>query len=681
MRVSEQEIGILGLKFASFPRYYGVITIFGVALQVMAGPLSADAQEREQARRARLWFEAGIVSLEGIAGEDSQAVLLGDEKVEATTRCFGYEGCTLSVEEAKEKIAAKPEKWEVVLVPRASEVQKGELLAPSERLDSFGIDVVFSDPLFTERTLDTGRDSWLLVPRVGQALEKVACERVICRRTEQGVLLFQPAPGAASVRLTYVLKPGYFRQFGGKLVASETLTLRLERCAVEGPTWPLLAGVASQRLHVAIPQGCVPPARLEVQTSPPTGAWVRGEMEDVKPGHRVIEINLDSVPQGISSLTVTLLDGDSGRRIGSSRVSVAQDFAPREVRILVPGIGPVGFIPSNRDGEVALGFSDPVWFERFQVVDRPGFYKVRQEGQKVFIRGEPGVLGHVPLRLAYRPSRDDRSGSLALYDTSVVYPVRTVNLPLPLAADPDQRFYDVKCGPPGGEKALAPGLTRIAYKYRDTCRIIFYLSRVPAEAGIQRLKVTAGSYERLILVEHADGLLTLSIGASERREYEIFTVSVAHDMTGDHYALGKEQRLGEEARYRILLSDDYFRISATTSLPTGLFRFGKSGSGETVPLSAGALIRFAYVQQEGRDFPVTLEAGMFGTNLSGSAHLSVVTGLGLTIPVLNPDTPAQASFNIHAWFEYSPTRARAGLGSIAFLFGPSFTIGRISTTF
>ena len=56
-------------------------------------------------------------------------------------------------------------------------------------------------------------------------------------------------------------------------------------------------------------------------------------------------------------------------------------------------------------------------------------------------------------------------------------------------------------------------------------------------------------------------------------------------------------------------------------------------------------------------------------------------GLGLSIPVLNPDTSLQASFNIHAWLEYAPTGLSRDDSPWAFLFGPSFTVGRLSTTF
>lgn len=640
----------------------------------------------------RLWYEAGLLTVDGEGLEAFQVVVVRRGIVVATAACVAGEGCAVTLPlDARDDLIGDPASWRIALLSAMTPVQVGQSLTTPWRSDGVGttpadvgegrIEVVLSEPLFSERSLDTARDTWTLVPRVASALDRVTCERVLCRRTEAGVTLLQPAPGAASVRLTYTLRPGFFRHLGGRLVQAETLTLRLERCAVIPPGWPLLAGVRHQRLPLTLPVDCVP-ARLDVQTSPPTGAWIRGEAEGAGTGSRVVEVRLDEVPRDIPAVTVTLLDAEGGRRIGSVRVPVSGDFVPKEVRIVVPELGPVGYIPSNRDAHIRFGVSDPVWFERLEVVDRPGFYRVRREQGGVVIRGEAGVAGSVPLRFAYHPAGSGPSGAMAFFDTDVVYSVRSVNVPLPLVADAAHRFFEVRCGPPGSEVLLVPGvMARLAYEHRDTCRLVFTLDRIPTEAGVQRLRVRAGDQERVLMIERAEGTLTVSVGAGDRREYDTLLVLVAHDMSGDHYALGAEQRLGEEARFRVLLSDDRVRISVTTSLPTGLFRFGRSGTGESVPLSAGALLRLAYVQQDGRDFPVTLEFGMFGTNLSGNAHLSIVSGLGLGIPVLNPDTAMQASFNIHTWFEYSPTRARAGQGGVAFVFGPSFTIGRISTTF
>lgn len=670
-----------------------------LAQEVPAGTAPAPAAPGESAfaplpTTPRLWFEAGLLTVDGEGLEAYQVVVARAGRVVASSACAPGEGCAVTLPPGvAEDLARDPAGWTVALVSRRVEVQPGQPLPLPPRegapagLASPQVEVVFSEPLFAEQRLDTAKASWLLEPKFPEALDRVVCERVLCRRTEQGVFLLQPDPGAASVRLRYTLKPGFHRHVAGRFVSSESLALRLERCAIESPPWPLLAGVRHHRFYLVVPAECARPEHLEVRTTPPTGAWFRGEVEGDRPGSRVLEFSLDEVPRNVSALTVTLLEAEGGgRRIGSVRVPVASDFAPQQVRILVPGLGPVGFIPSNRDAIVRFGAASAAWLERLAVADRPGFYRVRREKDAYVLRGEPGVAGHVPLRIAYEP--EDRPDSprgrnaVAFFDTDGVYPVRTVNVPLPLLADEGSRFFEARCGPPESETVLTPGvLVRLAFERRETCRLVFSLDRVPPEAGVQRLRVSAGDLERVLSIEHSDRVLTVSIGAGDRKEYDLVTISVAHDMTGDHYTLGMDQRLGEEARFRVLLSDHYVRVSATTALPTGLFRFGQVGSGETVPISAGALLRLGYVQREGRDFPVTLEAGLFGTNLSGRADFSMVAGLGLGLPVLNPDTALQASFNIHAWFEFSPTRARAGQGGPAFLFGPSFTIGRISTTF
>ena len=99
-----------------------------------------------------------------------------------------------------------------------------------------------------------------------------------------------------------------------------------------------------------------------------------------------------------------------------------------------------------------------------------------------------------------------------------------------------------------------------------------------------------------------------------------------------------------------------------------------------MPISVGALTRVTFVRRDGRDFPIGLELGPFGTNLSDKPAFSLVGGLGLSIPVLNPGTVLQASFNFPAWVEYAPSRAGRGEPPVAFLFGPSFSVGRLATT-
>ena len=69
------------------------------------------------------------------------------------------------------------------------------------------------------------------------------------------------------------------------------------------------------------------------------------------------------------------------------------------------------------------------------------------------------------------------------------------------------------------------------------------------------------------------------------------------------------------------------------------------------------------------------------TGIDADPHLSLVGGIGLSVPVLNANTPFEASFNLHAWLEYAPTRVEPGQNPWSFLFGPSFAVGKFSTQF
>jgi hypothetical protein len=69
----------------------------------------------------------------------------------------------------------------------------------------------------------------------------------------------------------------------------------------------------------------------------------------------------------------------------------------------------------------------------------------------------------------------------------------------------------------------------------------------------------------------------------------------------------------------------------------------------------------------------------------------MVAGLGVSVPIGNPNQPTQAAINIHAWMAYSlgtrtgqllDTRGQP-TGSIelspwAFVFGPSITVGNVA---
>ncbi len=668
-------------------------------------------QEEAAPGSLTVWFDARNAEFVPARPGRGHLVAVLDDMVVASQPCRDRESCLMDVEAPFwEALAARPSRAGLLWLPETAELPAGQPFPPLLGLRAGAVGwselrlsperVVFNAPLVAEQALDTASPRHEIEVRFPEALDQVACDVAECRKTATHVRLFQVDPSAGRVRLNYTLRPRFFLQRDRKLLRADSVVLRLERCAIQAPPdVPLLSGTQNHRLFIKIPADCLSAAepvedRLALRTRPVVRAFLRMEHPSGDPAVRLLEVQLERVPAGVEQLSLTLLERSGGvRRLGAVNLPVVSAFEPGRIRLEVPAVGPVEFIPNNRPARLMLAFDDDRFSSDLTVEDRPGWYRSSRDAEGWSVQGEPGSAGVVPLRLAYRPralnaflgrAADEPPPELALFDTQARFEVRTLNLVVPLVPErsPTGPIIEVECGPPGHARTLVPGsLNRIPFPQRDSCRLVFHLTRLPPDAGLQRLRVQAGEFNQVITLAPGPGELLASIPPGERNEYDQLTVSVSHDLLSGHYTLLPRQSLGQDLRYRILLSDRSFRISATTALPTGLFRFSQKEITGAVPVSAGALGRVLYIQASGREFPLGLEMGLFATNLSNTPDFSIVIGLGLNLPVLNQNTALQASFNLHAWAEYAPTRLSRDLTPFAFLFGPSFSVGMISTNF
>ncbi len=669
-------------------------------LQIIEG---AEHFAKLETGEVTLWFDARVAEHQSKGVHDQRLLVVLEGQVLALADCSSDGPCSLALTDDVLRELVGGGAFFAVW-PAAVPAQVGHPLPAALGADGAPIDpkalvpemvVIFDRDVISGKNLDTAADHHELPIRYPGAVKSVSCDYAACRAGKDRVLLFHIDPAAPIVKMRYSLADGFRRAAGSKQLAEGSLKLDLERCSVRAPDIPLLSRTTDHRFFVRIPRECSD-ASIEdivIRTRPAVQVDVRRELLAEDSAARVLELVFHRVPPGVESLRLMLFEKNGElRRLGDTRIRVTDDYEPVQVSLKVDGVGVVSVIPSNRDAALGLRYGSGIWLDDIEVADRPGFYSARRRDYGWQIRGEEGVSGNVPLRLVYKPeaaaaffegaTQSPESMELVSFETDVVLPVQRVNIPQRLIAGGKASFFHVTCGTGADTRKLAPGkLERISFSVRDSCRIVFERDRIPMQAGTQRLRVQAGGFNEIILLEPGTGPLTVAVPAGDRVEYDTLSVLIAHDLLSGHYALGSSQKLGEEVRYRVLLSDSWVRISVTTALPTGLFRFGPTDINGSVPLSAGALARVSIVQRSGRDFPVGLEMGPFGTDLSGSAGFSMVAGVGLSVPVLNRNTALQASFNIHAWLEYSPTRDVAGDTPLAFLFGPSFTVGQVSTTF
>ncbi len=173
--------------------------------------------------------------------------------------------------------------------------------------------------------------------------------------------------------------------------------------------------------------------------------------------------------------------------------------------------------------------------------------------------------------------------------------------------------------------------------------------------------------------------------------YDRIVVRLSHVADEAHYLGALDIVSGAPAvQWSSVFGAGRVRLYATTAIPTGLYRFGTAETSGVLSLSLGVLSRFTWLDAEGHEGLLGLEAGLMAFGLTGDTsatgqaltQVGAVVGLGLSIPIANAGSPTQASINLHAWFE----QRIAGSGSEArsaqaVIFGPSISLGNIGTTF
>jgi hypothetical protein len=127
----------------------------------------------------------------------------------------------------------------------------------------------------------------------------------------------------------------------------------------------------------------------------------------------------------------------------------------------------------------------------------------------------------------------------------------------------------------------------------------------------------------------------------------------------------------------------------TAAIPTVLYRVSDKATSGILSLNFGVLGRLTWVDFEGHDGILALEAGVTGVGLApidtspsntSLRQVGTVVGLGIGVPIANRALVTQTSINLHAWFEYEFARALSGDGSpYGFVFGPSITFGNVGT--
>ncbi|MHB8416563.1 MAG: hypothetical protein ACYDCL_00705 [Myxococcales bacterium] len=537
------------------------------------------------------------------------------------------------------------------------------------------------------------------------AIEAASCATA-CRISDDGErLIASPPSEGASLAVRLTLRDGVVIRGPQGFASALNLTLPLARCRLRPLAPALLGGVDDHRLPLELGANCPrTPQELTVETSPPTASAVLSQSAD---GRRLL-VSLGHVPRSLPALDLRLLAGPARAVVGSVSVPITEGYLGTRAQLVDPQVGVLDAIPTNRKVRVELLVPDPSLATALTPEPLAGYYTVVGARPGVEIQGLAASGGTVPILVGYRPAEAGLAPDappLALFSAEPGYRVQPVSVPISLSPEDPRasRFLAVLCRESSGaERRIAPGqIVNLPFENRHSCRLRIDRSVLLPEEGPQRLRLTVavthpdgtpapGGFSKVLLVAPRPGHESVWIEPTiPIHAFDHVHVALAHE-PGPPYA--ESETIGGLTGQEVTLvfGNARLRLYGSATIPTGLYRLTSGPDGGVVAFSAGALIRLAPLDRDGKEFPVDLETGLFGTNLAQptpgpSAILSLVAGIGLNVPILNANQPTQASVGLHAWFEYAPTVvpsiAQHYGQQFAFIFGPSVSIGDIGANF
>ncbi|HMJ16137.1 MAG TPA: hypothetical protein VK524_32205, partial [Polyangiaceae bacterium] len=531
------------------------------------------------------------------------------------------------------------------------------------------------------------------------AIVSVNCGAVRCEIAGGKLVVRGLSKVLNSVNAAFTLLPNVFVSREGALETQPTAHLAVLHCPMSVISGAVLRGIDSAQTVVHISGRC----------AEDIGAL--RFLLDEKP-LQVIETQ--SHPKGADVLLrLGKYDGDTlsivavRRDDQSNAVAIARvdTIPPPHVRtaLELPGYPNIGFIPSNRSALVHLPkLPNQAYLEVLPVA---GVYRVGKKGGYTSVQGDPNAAGLTALSLAYRNGSlrgSMRAANLAVLTDPLQRGIQEANIPAPIdvSAFGPRPLIELVCSDEGRTFRVKPAETaRVPFSARDNCRIIFHRERLSAEYGTQKLALD-------IEVITSDGIsrgegrvsqtVVLKSGFTPRlawirgvqAPFDRVIVRLSHAPDEAHYVGALEIPTGAPAvQWTMVLGTGHARIYAMTAIPTGLYRFGDSEHSGVLSLNFGIVSRLTWLDSEGHEGLLGLEAGVMAFGLTNSksttgeplTQIGAVFGLGLSVPISNRSSPAAAAINLHGWLDMDITSQNEAQrdNRFAFIFGPSISIGNV----
>jgi hypothetical protein len=487
---------------------------------------------------------------------------------------------------------------------------------------------------------------------------------------------------------------------GDNADAQPTLRLAVLHCPMSVASGPPIRGLDSARVVVEFGGRCAQEIAALHFFAGSEPLEVEQHVTDAGKAFAVLHLGLIDA----SSVSITAVRGDlEGIPVAVARTPLR---APPKVRtsVEIPGYPKLGFIPTNRSANVHVA---PIGGDARLVVQAvEGIYTVDVDGERMTVQGDPYAEGLTALRFGYR--MDSLPPPLNQVDLGTLTDplqrtLREANIPAPidLATQSRSPLVEVLCANGKGQAVpLQAGETaHLPYSVRDTCRLVVHRERLSPEFGTQRLNLeidvlrSDGSARS---EAHVAQLLVLRAGSEPRlawihgvsAPFDRISVRLSHVADEAHYVGASELLSGGPAlKWTAVLGTGHARLYGTTTIPTGLYRFGDAEHSGVLSLNFGVISRLTWLDADGHEGFLGLEGGLMVIGLAGAesttgrslTQVGAVVGVGMSIPIANRSSPTEASINLHAWFERDIEAAGTDNSGKrwSIIFGPSISIGNV----
>jgi hypothetical protein len=525
-----------------------------------------------------------------------------------------------------------------------------------------------------------------------EAVASADCAGARCDRADDGVHVRSTGGIPSQLTVKLHLAPHVFLASG----ATETsFTVQVLACPMRIVSGPPIRSADETRVALEVDPRCGDPRALKFTANGRSADRV-AQTDD---GHTVL------IAVGrIESDELVVLAMRDGATVGQAR-DKTKPLPPPHAVLELAGGERLDFVPTNRATNLSVSEIDGP--RRYVPLPEEGVYAVESDKGQLMIRGEPDAVGMVSLRFAVRDP--ELPGPLAASDLALVVepverPLHPANVPVALGSSSlgSDPIVELVCTESDGIHRIVPGdHTRIPFGARDGCRLVFHRERIPADAGSQLLNLdidvasTDGTVRpdahvaQPIILHHAATPRLAWIKGVEQ-PFDRITVHLAHVVDESHYVGAEELRTGAPSvQWGILAGTGHARLYATTAIPTGLYRVSDTAHSGILALNFGALARLTWLDDEGHAGFLGFEAGIMGVGLANDqsdqgkslTQVATVSGIGLSVPIANRGNATETSVNLHAWYEFEPSRAigTAEGNPSGFVFGPSISIGNIGT--